>query len=80
MNRTNKPPDNAADEILLRIGLRVRELRKKQEKNYEAFARFNNLNKVTLQRLETGQNFTMKSLIVTLDSLGISLKDFFRDL
>jgi len=80
MNRTNNPPDDSAVLILKRIGAKVRELRKKQEKNYEEFARLNKINKVTLQRLESGQNFTMKSLVEILGILRVSLEEFFRDL
>ena len=80
MTRTNKPMDNSTDEILSRIGLKVRELRRKQEKNYEEFAHKHSINKVTLQRLETGQNFTMKSLVEILAILDVSLGKFFRDL
>jgi len=79
MTRHNNPQDNAADEILSRIGLKVRELRKRQEKNYEDFARKHRINKVTLQRLETGKNFTMKSLIDVLRIMGISMDEFFKD-
>ncbi len=80
MSRKTNPPDDSADLILKRIGTKVRELRKKQEKNYEEFARKHRINKVTLQRLETGQNFTMKSLIEVLGVLEISLEDFFSNL
>ncbi len=58
MSVNAKPSDDSSDILLKKIGNSVRELRKKREKNYEEFARKHKINKVTLQRLETGQNFT----------------------
>ncbi len=46
----------------------------------QVFAQKYNINKVTLQRLETGKNFTMKSLIEVLNILDVSLEEFFSDL
>ena len=77
---TGRDNHHSSDEILRRIGEKVRELRKDQDKNYEDFARKHQINKVTLQRLETGQNFTMKSLVEILGILDVSIEDFFRDL
>ena len=65
---------------LKEIGGLVREHRKSIEKNYEVFARNHKINKVTLARIEGGQNFTMSSLLLVLKSLGISPSDFFKDL
>ncbi len=80
MSKHTKPQEESADLILKKIGIKVRELRKKQEKNYEIFAKNHKINKVTLQRLETGKNFTMKSLIEVLHVLGVSPEKFFRNL
>ena len=62
------------------IGKRVRMERKKVNNNYEDFAKDNNINKVTLARIENGENFTISSLIEVLKALEISLPDFFNDL
>ncbi len=75
-----KPQEDPIRIVLVKIGLRVRELRKKHEKNYEEFARKHKINKVTLQRLESGRNFTMKSLVEILLILEVPLEEVFRDL
>lgn len=69
-----------ADEILMEIGRRFREIRKKKEPNYEDFARKYNLNKVTLSRLEMGKSLSLRLFIHTLLKSGISLQDFFNGL
>jgi transcriptional regulator with XRE-family HTH domain len=82
MSSMSKLPksDINPDQLLLIIGSKVRKLRKMQNKNYEAFAKEHNFNKVTLQRIESGQNFTMTSLIELLNILGVSLEEFFSDI
>ena len=62
---------------LKEIGAKLRELRKANTTNYEHFANNNGLNKVTLSRLENGENFTMSSLIAVLRVLDISIEEFF---
>ena len=61
------------------IGKKVRMERKKVNNNYEDFAKDHNLNKVTLARIENGENFTLSSLMEVLKPLNISLKSFFKD-
>ena len=70
------------DARLLIIGERVRAIRKSNpdNANYEVFAFKNNINKVTLQRIERGENYNMESLLKVLDALGIKLSEFFRDI
>ena len=65
---------------LKKIGGLVREHRKAIEKNYEVFAKKHDINKVTLARIEGGQNFTMSSLLTVLAILDISPRDFFNDI
>lgn len=72
--------DQETEDLMKKIGKKIRFHRKKVEKNYEVFARKYGINKVTIQRMETGQNFTMGSLLQVLRVLDISLKDFFEDL
>lgn len=66
------------DPVLKEIGAKVRAHRKSVSGNYETFARDNGFNKVTISRLENGENFTMSSLIQVLRVLDISLEDFFK--
>lgn len=73
-------PDLAEDtyRILKEIGLKIKAKRKMISSNYENFARDHNFNKVTIARMESGENFNIKSLIEILQVLNISLEDFFQ--
>ena len=62
---------------IIKIGMKVRELRKKVNPNYEVFAFTYNINKVTLSNIETGKDFRMSSLLKILDAIQISQADFF---
>ncbi len=68
------------NDLMKKIGEKIRNHRKKVEKNYEVFAQKYNINKVTIQRMETGQNFTINSLLQVLGILGVSLEEFFDGL
>ena len=72
-NRENK----TADETLKKIGERVRNIRKSQYKNYEEFAKVHGFNKVTVSRLEQGENVTIKTLIEVLSALNVPINEFF---
>jgi len=60
------------------IGENVRELRKKKNPNYEAWSYLNGINKVSLNRIERGENVTMKMLLEILHKLEVSPQDFFN--
>ena len=75
---TKKPTTEEINLILKEIGAKVRTHRKVPYKNYEEFAKTFEFNKVTISRLENGENFTMSSLIQVLRVLDISLEDFFK--
>jgi len=75
---TMKPTSEEIDVILKEIGAKVRTSRKSAFKNYESFAKAYEFNKVTISRLENGENFTMTSLVQVLRVLNISLEDFFK--
>ena len=75
-SKTEKNP------ILVQIGEKIRMLRKKNPDfvNYEVFAFTHRINKVTLQRIERGENYNMESLLRVLKALDISLSKFFSDI
>lgn len=75
---TTKPSSSDVDLILKEMGSRIREKRKSVVNNYEDFARDHQFNKVTISRIENGENFTMSSLIQVLRVLDISIEDFFK--
>jgi len=70
------------DQRLIAIGKKVRQLRKSNPDftNYEVFAFTHKINKVTLQRIERGDNFNMESLMKVLDALNVKLSAFFNDI
>lgn len=73
---------NEKNPILIKIGEKVRKLRKQNPDyvNYEVFAFTHRINKVTLQRIERGENYNMESLLKVLKALDIMLSDFFKDI
>jgi len=72
---------NSDEEIIKKIGERIKQLRKKADyKNYENFAFDNEINRVQYGKMETGTNFTIKSLLKILAVHGLSLKDFFSEI
>ncbi len=69
------------DQKLIQIGGKVRQLRKAKYANYEDFAKANNINKVTLNRIERGESVSTKLFLSVLQKLEItSLEEFFRGL
>lgn len=68
----------SVDQQMKTIGERVREMRKKKNPNYEAWSYLNGINKVSLNRIERGENVTMKMLLDILHKLDVSPHDFFN--
>jgi transcriptional regulator with XRE-family HTH domain len=66
------------DHKLKEIGEKVRLKRKAINNNYEDFAHEHNINKVTLNRIETGDNFKMSSLLQVLNAIGMSIEDLLK--
>jgi hypothetical protein len=66
------------EQKLKEIGEKVKAERKVINKNYEKFAIENQINKVTLFRIETGENYKMSSLLQVLNAIEISLEDLLK--
>ena len=68
------------DPVLIKIGEKVRMLRKSNPEyiNYEVFAYKNNINRVTLFKIEKGENHNIASLVKIIRALGITVEDFFK--
>lgn len=64
--------------VLREIGSRIRSKRKLVAKNYEVFAKNKNVNKVTLSRIENGDNYTMRSLIEVLRAMDLPIEELFK--
>jgi transcriptional regulator with XRE-family HTH domain len=58
------------------IGEKVRKFRKEKYPNYEDFARKCNINKVVINRLERGENISLKLFVNVIQKLEISLEEF----
>ena len=71
-------PEIPVDQQLKAIGEKVRELRRQKNPNYEAWAYMNGINKVSLSRIERGENVTMKMLLEVLKKLEVTPQDFFK--
>jgi len=68
----------SVDQQMKKIGEKVRELRKEKNQNYEAWSYLNGINKVSLNRIERGENITMKLFLEILHKLDVSGQDFFK--
>lgn len=69
------------DEIIKKIGERIKHIRKEAGyKNYENFAFENDINRVQYGRMESGKNFTIRSLLRILEIHKLSLKEFFDNM
>ena len=73
-------PEVSVDQQMKIIGEKVRELRRRQNPNYEAWSYLNGINKVSLSRLERGENITMKIFLEILNKLNVSVQDFFKEI
>ena len=75
-----KVPESYSDvnQKLEQIGAKVRMHRKEMSPNYEDFAAKNNINKVTLNKIERGESVSLRLFVLTLQKMGLSLEDFFR--
>lgn len=70
----------SVDQQMKTIGEKVRELRREKNPNYEAWSYLNGINKVSLNRIERGENVTMKLFLEILKKLQVSPQDFFKSI
>ena len=74
-----KKQSNITDEIIIRIGEKLKDLRVKAGyKSYETFAHDFDLDRKQYWRMESGANITIKSLVRILQVHNKTLKDFFK--
>ena len=64
--------------IIKEIGSRIKSQRKLIRNNYEDFARDYSLNKVTISRVENGENSSLRSIIILARAVGIQIEDLFK--
>lgn len=66
------------EHIIKEVGSRIKSQRKLIRNNYEDFARDYNLNKVTISRVENGENSSLRSIIILARAVGIKIEDLFK--
>ena len=72
---------NDFDQIICQVGISLKKLRKEAGyKSYEQFAFENNLSRIQYWKMESGNNFTIKSLIKVLNIHNIDLALFLASL
>jgi transcriptional regulator with XRE-family HTH domain len=73
-------PELITDEMLLKLGARIRKLRKEQGfDNYEQFAYEHNISRAQFGRYENGQDIRFSSLIRIVNAFGMTLDEFFSE-
>lgn len=80
-NGTTQPPEgDFTDEMLKKIGARIRELRKaKGYDSYEKFAFEHDIPRSQLWRYEHGEDSRLSSLIKVMKALNVSFSEFFSE-
>ena len=63
--------------IMREIGARVDEYRREKNKNYRKFAESNDINIMTLWRVQKGEDVKLSSFLMILKKLDVSPKEFF---
>ena len=72
--------DVQAEELLEKLGSRLRELRKSRGyTNYEQFAFDHGLPRAQYGRYEKGQDLRLSSLVKVLTAMDVSLTEFFAE-
>ena len=67
------------DKRIIKIAEKLKYLRKeKGYRNYDVFAWDNDISRTNYQRMESGCNFTIETLLKILDIHKISLEEFFK--
>ena len=63
--------------LMKAIGSRVDEYRREKNKNYRKFAETNDINVMTLWRVQNGEDVKLSSFLMILKKLDVSPKEFF---
>lgn len=70
--------ETIVDQQMIAIGKKVRELRKKKNRNYETWCSLHHINKVTLNRLERGASVKLKLILEIIQKLEQTPEEFFN--
>jgi transcriptional regulator with XRE-family HTH domain len=77
---SSSPTNPEHDEILKKIGINIRRLRRQQNRNYFHWSDEHKISRSLLLRLENGENCTFRTLLTILDELNVSIKEFFKEI
>jgi len=75
--KTIELPEEVAP-MMEKIGLKVAEYRKRIHPNYRKFAEANDINVMTLWRVQKGEDVKLSSLLQILKKIRVSPQDFFN--
>ena len=79
MKKENKRRYEDREEVLKKIGQRMKEIRKeKGYKNYELFAYENGIPRAQYGRYERGSDLKLSNLLKVLDGFDMTLEEFFK--
>ena len=67
-------------EVVKNIGNKIKQLRKQNKISYPELAKKIGMNKNSYYNLESGSNFTIRTLMTVLDYYGMNIKEFFCDI
>jgi transcriptional regulator with XRE-family HTH domain len=68
-------------ELLLKVGKRIKQLRKDRQMTYESIAKEMGLNRTTYNLMEQGKlNFQFSTLMLILKYHNLTVSEFFKDL
>ena len=74
--KTIELPEEIAP-MIKEIGLKVDNYRKTINSNYRNFAESNDINVMTLWRVQNGEDVKLSSFLLILKKIGVSPKEFF---
>lgn len=80
MKRTENIPLEH-QELLIKVGNRIKQLRKDRQMTYEAIAKEIGLNRTTYNLMEQGKlNFQFSTLMLIIEYHNLTVSEFFKDL
>ena len=75
-----KPAELSAEEMLQRVGKRIKALRiKAGHTSYEYFAYEHDIPRAQFGRYEKGQDLRISSLVKVVNAFGMTMKEFFSE-
>ncbi len=77
-----RQPKETSPEVLAKmkeIGLKIRQVRQATGINSVEFCKLHSINRMTLYRIENGEDSNISSFLHILDVIGVSLEEFFKE-